>query len=217
VFRDEAYTDYTLPVMAALDQIPFIIGFSAKSIFTPRQYVGAVSWSSDDWRFEADVSFNEWSRFPDPYLFIEPNVDIPLVPLTFQDSVRRPPHWHDTVTPRVGFEVRAYEHPDADLLVRAGYFYDNSPSPPQTGYTNQIDNDRHALATSLGVKWSGVGDWRFGAPLTFDLVGQTQYLPKRVAYKNDEVATDNPGYPKIGMSGFLYFVGVSMGASFDYE
>jgi len=89
--------------------------------------------------------------------------------------------------------------------------------PPQTGYTNQLDRDRHVGALSYGLTWKGVGDFRFSAPIKIDTVGQVQYLTRRVFYKNDDVDPSNPGYPKIGMEGWLYSFGLSLSTQFDYE
>jgi hypothetical protein len=217
VFRDETYTRYHIPVYAQLDQIPFIVNFDAVSLFTPRQYVAAVAYRFGDWLVEVDGSYNEWRRFPDPNLQIDVDVEIPVVPIDFQNSVEHPPHFHDTITARAGIEARAYKHRDLDLFARAGYSYDPSPVPPQRRYTNLLDTDRHSGAVSLGVKWFGVKNTRFDGSIDVDVFYQCQYLPRRVFYKDDDVDPDNPGYPKIGLEGWLHFVGVSMSAFFDYE
>lgn len=217
VWRQETYTQYEIPVYAAMGSVPFIVVFDAKNIFTPRQYIGALAVHAGRFRGEVDVSFNEYSRYPDPNLYIDIDVDIPIVPIDFQNSIARPPHFHDTVTGRVGLEVLAYAHADVDLFTRLGYAYDPSPVPPQTGYTNQLDADRHLGAASVGVRWHGIGDFRFAAPFTFDVAYQLQVLPRRVHYKNPDVDHDNEGYPKVGMEGTLHTFGVLVGTFFDYE
>jgi len=215
-FRDESYTRYHIPMVAALNSIPFIMLFDAVSLYTPRQYVAGLAYKWQNWRFEADGSFNEWSRFPDPALLITVKVHIPVVPIQFENGIRRAPHYHDTFTPRAGVEGKVYAQRDCDVFVRAGYSFDPSPVPPQTGYTNQVDTDRHAGALSAGVQWLGVGATRFPTPLTFDVMWQTQYLPRRVSYKDNSVDPGNPGYPKVGVEGFLQYVGASVGIKFDY-
>jgi long-chain fatty acid transport protein len=217
VFRDETFTRYSIPVSAVLDQIPFIIRFDAISLFTPRQYLAAIAYGRDDWRVEFDLSFNEWSRFPDPNLLIQVDVAIPIAPIEFENSIGHQPHFHDTLTPRVGAEVTVLSATDANLLVRAGYFYDQSPVPPQTGYTNYVDTDKHAGSAAFGVNWLGVGNFRFDAPINIDVFYQGQYLPRRVHNKNDTVAPDNPGYPKVGAEGSVHFLGMSLSTYFDYE
>jgi len=217
VYRDQQYTDYLIPISAALGDIPFIVSFAAKSLFLPRQYIGAVSYDGGRWRVEADVAFNEWSEFPDPHLIIKNDVSIPIIPIEFTDSVAHPPKFHDTVTGKAGAEFDIYRHADVDMFLRGGYQIDPSPVPPQTGYTNQLDSDRHVGALSYGLTWKGVGDFRFNAPIKIDTVGQVQYLTRRVSYKNDDVDPSNPGYPKIGMEGWLYSFGLSLSTQFDYE
>ena len=206
VYREETFTRYSIPVSAVLDQIPFIIRFDAISMFTPRQYVTALTYGQEKWRVEADLSFNQWSRFPDPNLLIQVDVAIPVVPISFQNSIERTPNFHDTFTPRVGVEGTVYTHPDVDLRLRGGYSYDQSPVPPQTGFTNYVDTDKHMGATSVGVRWYGVNDTRFDGPLSFDVFYQLQYLPRRVHNKNEGVETDNPGYPQVGAEGTLHLV-----------
>jgi long-chain fatty acid transport protein len=216
VFRDETYTHYHIPVSAQLNSIPFITTFDAISLFTPRQWVAAAAFHRGAWRFELDGSFNEWSRFPDPNLLVTVDVKIPVVPIHFLDGIHRPPHFHDTVTGRAGVEAEAFAQRDVEVLLRGGYSYDPSPVPPQRGYTNQVDADRHAGALSAGVKWLGVGPTLFRTPLTFDVMWQMQCLPRRVSYKDSSVDPSNPGYPKIGVEGFLQYIGGSVGVNFDY-
>jgi len=216
-YRNESYTDYLIPVAAVLDQIPFIIRFKATSIFTPRQYVLGAAYAAERWRIEADGSFNEWSRFPDPNLIIDIDVQIPIIPIEFMNSIKRPPKYHDTFTGRAGVEGNVWDHRHFDLMLRGGYAFDPTPVPPQRGYTNQLDADRHIGSVSTGIRWTGVGDKQFRAPITLDLVYQAHYLPERISYKNEGTDTANPGYPKIGMEGWLHFIGASVSASFDYK
>jgi len=217
VYRHECFTKYKIPISAALGEIPFILEFNSISLYLPRQYVSAVSYEWKRWRLEADVTYNQWSRFPDPHLIIEANVKIPILPIEFSNSIKHVPHFHDTVAPRIGMEVNAFRHPNFDLMVRGGYGYEQSPVPPQRGYTNQLDTDRYIGSASLGVKWYGTNKYRFGAPMIFDLGAQTQYLARRVSFKSDEISRDNPGYPKVGMEGWLFLFGVSFSTYFDYE
>lgn len=216
-YRNESYTDYLIPVAAVLDQIPFIIRFKATSIFTPRQYVLGAAYAADRWRVEADGSFNEWSRFPDPNLIIDIDVQIPIIPIDFMNSIQRPPKYHDTFTGRAGAEGNIWDHRDFDWLLRGGYAFDPTPVPPQRGYTNQLDADRHIGSLSTGLRWTGIGNKQFRAPITFDVVYQAHYLPERISYKNEGTDTSNPGYPKLGMEGWLHFIGASVSASFDYK
>ena len=217
VFRDRFFTRYDIPVNSYLNSVPFLVQFQATSLYTPRQYVAGLSYAWKQWRWEVDLGFNEWSDFPDPNLHIQVNLKIPILPVDFQNSIVRPPHFHDTLTPRAGMEVTALSVNEGDLRVRTGYTYEPSPVPPQTGYTNYLDTDRHIAGLSLGWEWSGVSIYRFQAPVNIDLGLQAQYLTPRITYKNDDVDMNNPGYPKIGLQGWLFATGLTFSSYFDYE
>jgi long-chain fatty acid transport protein len=217
VFRDQFYTHYTIPVVANVSGIPLALQMNAVSLYTPRQYVAGVSYAVGRWLFALDGSYNEWSNFPSPSLEVRVRFPIPLLPISFRNSVSTPPRLHDTLTVRTGIEAAVWQGADGDFLVRAGAAFDPSPVPPQAGDTNFLDNDRYIGAISLGWRWLGVGAHRFTAPLVFDVGGQAQYLPPRITYKNEEVDPDNPGYPKVGFRGWLFAVGASLSVPFDYE
>ncbi len=217
VFRDKFYTYYDIPVSSYISSVPLAVYFSAFSIYTPRQWVVAAAYTRRRWLWEVDASFNEWSDFPDPTLKVDVQLKIPVLPVTFRNSKRYAPHFHDTFTVRAGSEVLAYDGRDLDLFLRGGYSFDPSPVPPQTGDTNYLDTDRHIGGCSLGLQWSGVGDFRFETPFAFDAAFQAQYLTERRAYKKEDVDADNPGYPSIGFSGWLYAVLATVGTHFDFE
>ena len=217
VFRDRFSASYRVPVNSYIASVPLAVYFSATSLYTPRQWVAALAYSYGRWLWEADVSFNQWSGFPDPNLKLDIRFKIPLLPVSFQDSVSYPPRFHDTFTPRVGMEVLAADGEDLDFFVRAGYSFDPSPVPAQTGETNYLDTDRHIGGLSLGLAWNGIGNWRFETPFAFDFGFQSQYLAPRISHKNNNVDADNPGYPRVGFEGWLYAVVFTIGTQFDYE
>jgi long-chain fatty acid transport protein len=217
VFRDRFYTYYRIPVNSYISSVPLAVYFSAFSAYTPRQWVAAVAYSTGRWLWEGDVSFNQWSYFPDPNLKVDVHLKIPVLPVTFRNSTRYPPHFHDTFTVRAGTEVTAYQGEDLNFLVRAGYSFDPSPVPPQTGDTNYLDTARHIGGLSLGLQWNGVGAFRFETPFAFDFGFQAQYLTPRTSYKAESVSSDNKGYPKVGFTGWLYAVVVTVGTQFDFE
>jgi long-subunit fatty acid transport protein len=121
------------------------------------------------------------------------------------------------MTVKAGAETTAWRGDDGDFLARLGFAFDPSPIPSQRGDTNYLDTDRWIGGLSFGWRWLGVGPYRFDQALVFDVGGQLQYLPPRVAYKRDNVDADNPGYPKVGFHGWLYAVGATFSVPFDYE
>jgi long-chain fatty acid transport protein len=68
--------------------------------------------------------------------------------------------------------------------LRAGYVYEHTPIPEQTGITNFVDADRHTPSFGVGVEVAPLG-------LGLDLHGAVSVLPKRVTLKSS--ATDLVG------------------------
>ncbi len=217
VFRDRFFTRYDIPVNTAIGDTPLLVSFKATSLYTPRQYVWGAACQTGRWLWALDLSYNEWSDFPDPNLQIEVDIDIPLLPIEFQDSQSSPPHFHDTLTTRAGLEVQAYQGANIDWFTRAGYSFDPSPVPPQTNSTNYLDADRHLFGCSFGWLLHHFGAYRFELPLLWDLAGQAQYLPPRSAYKHATVDPDNPGHPRVGFTGWLFAGALTVSFRFDYE
>jgi long-chain fatty acid transport protein len=73
-------------------------------------------------------------------------------PSTPAPTVVVPIVMHDRFVPHVGVEWRAVARERWQLFARAGYEYDKTPIGPQTGVTNYIDRDRHALSLGLGLR-----------------------------------------------------------------
>ena len=217
VFRDRFFTTYDIPVNTYIANVPLNVSFRATSLYTPRQWIAGVAYSTTHWLWEADLSFNEWSHFPDPNLVISTQMKIPILPVTLKDSISYPPHFHDTFTVRAGTEWMFVDAHDVDFLTRLGYSFDPSPVPSQHGDTNYLDTDRHITGFSMGCRWHGVGDYRFDVPFLFDLGVQGQYLVPRTSYKRNDVDRENPGYPKVGLSGWLYAICITVSTEFDYE
>ncbi len=217
VFRDEFFTRYQVPVATYLAGVPMVADFEAISLYTPREFVLGASYAYDRWLFALDAAYNQWSAFPDPSLHMVIRLHIPVLPITLQNSAAVRPGFHDTASVRTGAEARAWQGADGTFFARVGGAFEPSPVPPQRGDTNYLDTDRWIGGASVGWKWLGVRSFRFSAPVVIDLGGQVQYLPPRVAYKNDNVDPSNPGYPKVGFRGWLSAVGASVSVPFDYE
>jgi len=217
VFRDRFFTSYNIPVNTYISSVPLTVSFKAVSLYTPRQWIFGLSYKHQRWLWGADLSFNQWSDFPDPNLDITVDLKIPILPVNLNDSQSYPPNFHDTFTARAGVEYLAVDAYDFDFFIRTGYSFDPSPVPPQTGETNYLDTDRHIGGLSLGWQWDGVNDYRFEVPILFDLGLQAQYLVERTVYKNNDVDPSNPGYPHLGFDGWLYAVAATVSTKFDYE
>ncbi len=218
VFREKFFTRYKIPISSYLGGVPLKVKLTAVSLFTPRQWIGGIGYGrGGSYHYELDVSYNEWSDFPDPNFDIDVNFEIPLLPVEFQDSKRYKTDFKDTVTLRMGGENKIFDGDNIGFWGRGGYTYEVSPVPAQTQETNYLDADRHIGAVGFGVELTGLGDRESNLPHYFDVVFQYHYLERRVFKKNTSVDADNPGYPKIGIDGSLWAVGISYSTLFDYE
>lgn len=90
------------------------------------------------------------------------------------------PGFQDIFVPRIGSELVVNRH----LSLRAGYSYQASPVPDQTGITNYADADKHVVSFGCEVKAS-VPAKIIENPVHVDLVFQTQILEKRDVVKQD--------------------------------
>lgn len=125
-------------------------------------------------------------------------IDVHLGTTPGQREVRFPaPNFRDTLTPRVGFELRpstsepspcAHLHGDPSArgpaaiprwAVRAGYAVAPSPVPAQIGFTTYADSTRHEIAIGGGAHLG-----RFaGVDLSIDVAGQLHLLEPRAVQK----------------------------------
>src|SRR5262249_31387010 len=101
-------------------------------------------------------------------------------------------------------ERRLFEVP-----LRAGYVYERSPVPPQTGITNFVDADRHTMSIGTGLVVNAPISELPGS-IHFDVHASYSVLPERVIEK------DNPA-DFIGdyrASGSMLSLGTTLSAVF---
>jgi len=107
-----------------------------------------------------------------------------------------PPSFSDRWVPRIGAEYwgagfgpTRVVHDDAErplvrLPLRAGYAYEKSPVPDQSGITNLIDADRHSLTLGLGIELNR--PWEaLGASFVLDGHALFSFLPERQTIKEN--------------------------------
>jgi long-subunit fatty acid transport protein len=89
--------------------------------------------------------------------------------------------FHDTVSPRVGAELRSPSDGDAAWrwAVRAGYARVPSPVPDQPGFTTFLDSTRHEVALGGGYHLGKIA----GVDLAIDVAGQVHVLTARAEEK----------------------------------
>jgi long-chain fatty acid transport protein len=105
-----------------------------------------------------------------------------------------------------GIEHR-WEFPHSAAALRAGYFFEPTPAPLQTGLSNVFDNDRHVATLGGGIS----GTFR-GTTLTFDLFSQLHVLATRTNVK-DASAASTLGYSSIASGGSMFLLGATITVS----
>lgn len=137
-----------------------------------------------------DLTFARYSEMPAPAATFELALDVGR----FNDLVRlRPsatypsPGFHDILIPAAGVEWRALAglfRQRLDLDLRAGYRYEPSPVPEQSGDTSLGDADKHTFSLGAGVTLSRLTQI-LPRPLSLDLFAALTFLPERRFLKSD--------------------------------
>ena len=131
-----------------------------------------------------DVTWADWSDYIDPL---------------WKTPGRR---FRDTYIPRVGIE---YGH-RTGLAIRAGYSFQASPVPEQTGSSNYLDNDKHVVSIGLGYTFSKSPLPIWKKPITLDSYIQYHQLVRRRYHK--QTASGSEGDLTFG--GHLINAGINM-------
>jgi len=112
---------------------------------------GAALWPirdrTNEWKFETDLDYVDWSTFKDLDIRLSNGITIP-----------QPRNWKNIVTIKVGTEYKWLEIPslpDWELAVRAGYIRANTPVPELT-FDPRIPNaDFNGASFGIGVLCKG--------------------------------------------------------------
>ena len=115
----------------------------------------------------------------------------------------------DTWVPRVGGAYGLPLGPRARGTLRAGYFFEPSPLPEQTGRVNYLDNHRHAFTLGYGVQL--LEPW---PRLRVDTFYQLHWLQAREHVKGTDVEPENEGAPMVQAGGWLHNFGLVAGVRF---
>lgn len=191
---------------------------SSVNAFLPKQAVFGASYDvTDRVTVDADLTWINWSSYKSPVTAVNaesqfsPPAGFPagLLPEKPAPTVIIPPNFHDRVVPRVGVEWRIPLGAGHVFSVRGGYFYEKSPIPEQTGGTNFVDSDRHALSAGLGIRLHEITEIIPG-DVRFDTHAQYSFLPDRSHAKSS--AADLIGDYTSG--GHIWSVGAVVGLEF---
>lgn len=234
VYRGETKLDLSLSAhldgsvnFAGID-VPLLYDLETRTFaaFLPQQAVLGVSFQKiEHLHVNADVTFVDWASYESPTAKTKAHLEarpppIARVHLPQDPKPTRaiPPSFESRFVPRLGVEYtlpiggsprrrdeRDAEHRLVEVPLRAGYAFERSPVPPQTGLTNFVDADRHILSAGTGVAvYAPIAE----LPCAIRLDGHIQYsvLPERATKKTNpaDFAGDyRAGGSMVGVGGTL--------------
>ncbi len=201
--------------------------FRILDFYTPRQVGLGVGYTHPRAAAYLDLTWNQWSKAIPSVAYIDEEnttVNIGVVDLDAQAYNARdydPLGWRDTWTLRVGGEIRPPSHrmdnpfEEIGVVLRAGYSYDPTYVPDQTGLTNFLDSDVHMFAAGIGA-WTRDPFHVLEGPVFLDLSFQYHHLAERKNVKDESIlANGTPaGYPEGGSitaGGRVITLGASVG------
>jgi hypothetical protein len=185
--------------------VPLTYDLASRTIdaFLPQQVVLGASYSKiERLHVNVDLAFVNWAAFESPTARTTADLHIvppPGVPITIPPQPKPtqvlPPRFSDRLVPHLGVEyllpafgaprpVRGLDkpRPAVEVPLRAGYVYEATPVPPQTGVTNFVDSDRHTITAGTGIVLNAPTSWMPGS-IALDIHGQLSILPERVTLK----------------------------------
>jgi long-chain fatty acid transport protein len=222
----------TDPVVLGSLTVPLLYDLATQTAnaFLPQQVVLGMSFSRvPRLSINADFVFVNWAAFESPTAVTTTNLSVQLppgIPITLPPNPKPvtllPTNFSNRIVPRIGIEyvvpaAGAYRKLEGDPIerrlleipLRAGYVYELSPIPPQTGVTNFIDADRHTVSWGAGLTFNAPGSVLAGS-LELAFHGQLSILPDRITHK------DNPAdfVGDFRASGWMLGIGSTLTAVF---
>lgn len=206
-------------VDASLLRVPatYLLDSRTTNAYLPARWVlGTSRKLGEHFSVELDLEYVRWSGYQSPVSRSTTVIDVDVpgglveIPPSPKPSKVIDPGFSDTLVPRVGAEYRLEVGQKWELPVRAGYAYERSPVPDQTGITNLVDADRHVLALGIGVAWKKPGAALPGT-LRLDTHAQYSWLPERITQKPNPA--DFVGDYRAG--GHIVNLGATLGVDFE--
>ena len=169
-YRQELYLDLGLDV-SLLGSTGSVISYD---LYSPEQWSFGIGITPiPDLTLGYTIEQFAWHTFKPPYLATDPASDPFIVDLFKEEYAWTP--FKDIWINRFGSEYTMGER----YKFRAGYFFQPSPVPDQTGDTNFLDSDTHGISAGFGYVFEG---------LTVDLHVQYRLLAER---KTDKLNGDS--------------------------
>ena len=184
--------------MQRSDRSP-LLHISGVAQYDPMQIQAELGRRWDEWELALGSTFKRWAAFDGwTAATVRCTTKDPDCAALPADRIAL----HDTVVPRLGAERRFPLTHSATGHGRAGYFYEPSPLPAQTGPTNLWDNHRHAFTLGYGI------ELRRPVQLELDSFYQLHALVLRQHRKRQAVSPHNAGHPEVTTSGFIHNTGL---------
>ncbi|MBE7480859.1 MAG: outer membrane protein transport protein [Polyangiaceae bacterium] len=185
--------ELTGTVDATLIKVParYTLDSYTVNAYIPRQLVLGESFRPiDELSLNLDLKWVQWSAFKSPVSRSSTTLDVNVPPGIIElppnpkPTKIEDPAFTDRIVPELGVEYRLAVTPDLTVPIRAGYIYERSPVPDQSGITNYVDTDRHVLSFGTGVVLREPGALLPGN-VRFDAHAQWSILPTRITLKDN--------------------------------
>ncbi len=190
-----AIADASVTLLGA-EVTPLLLDLHSVSVstFGPQQVVLSTSARPLDWlSLSFDLQWLDWSK----HKSLIPQESISLVapgasalgfdlPEEVLGREQVPMNMRDRWVPRFGIEARVLQTEAITMLLRGGYSFERTPIPNQSGLTNFMDTDRHAMSAGLGIQLTDLAPVIPGA-LVINVHTVYGYLPQRTNIKDSIV------------------------------
>ncbi len=140
--------------------------------YDPWQLAFEAARTQGAWRVALGATYAHWSSYPGPAEATVRCEDAPEPGLDCAAPKPPSPGYRNVVTPRIGVERRLDLASTARLALRAGYAFEPTPVPEQTGVRNTFDADRSVVSCGWGVHFERI-------PVGFDGFAQVHYVHER--------------------------------------
>ncbi len=181
------------------------LNISGVAQYDPWQVAAEIAKVRGAWRAAVGATYKKWSDYPGPAEATVRCQDAPDPSEPCAAPVPAPAGYHDVLAPRAGIERVLPVTRGSRIALRAGYAFEPSPAPEQTGARNYFDNSRSVLSAGWGVTLSG-------APLGFDGFAQVHVLHPRDHAKL--AAQGAPVEGTVATRGVIVALGVAANARF---
>jgi long-chain fatty acid transport protein len=189
-WRAEVDLALQLAILANVDVAGVVTGdalidLQSLNFFTPARFSAGVAIDVlPTLTLMGEASLYRWSGFrggaPDVNILVSLGIEPPLVQTLFPDD-----DFQDVWVPRAGVEWRLPTE-CVDWSLRAGYAFEPSPVPAQTGLTSFADNDRHVIALGGGARFTALQP-TLKRPLRVDVALQWHHLRDRLTIKDQDL------------------------------